>query len=150
MINRIEREVYSDDMVILHDTNTEKEEIVEAASVMATNLKVKAIIVFTHSGNMALLTSRCRSSIPVFSFSRTRGVDMRLQLAFGVYPFFYTAPNDPEKKIISAFKILLLLPLIQVILLLSILGEFMTAQTFCAFSSPIRQLAVSSKEVRGR
>jgi pyruvate kinase len=107
VINRIEEEVYRNEAVLLHDTNSVKEEIVEAASVMATNLKVKAILVFTHSGRLALLTSRCRPSSPIFSFSRTKGVDKKLQLAFGVHPFHYTAPNDPEKKIKKAFQILL-------------------------------------------
>jgi pyruvate kinase len=106
VIQRIEREVYSDDVVLLHETNTVKEEIVEAASVMASNLKAKAIMVFTHSGHMAKLTSRCRPSTPIFAFSRTKGVDKRLQLAFGVQAFHYSSPNDPEKKIHKAFGIL--------------------------------------------
>ncbi len=106
VINRIEEEIYKEDMVILHDTSSEKEEMAEAASVMATNLKIKAILVFTHTGRLALLVSRCRPNSSIFAFSRTEGIDKKLQLAFGVYPFHYTAPDNSEKKIMKAFQIL--------------------------------------------
>ncbi len=107
VIERIEREVYTNETVLLHETNSVKEEVVEAAAVMATNLKVKAIVVFTHSGNMALLTSRCRPSVPIFAFSRTPSVEKRLAMAFGIEAFHYASPDNPERKIQIAFSILL-------------------------------------------
>lgn len=106
VVDRIEKELLKEDIVFLHENNTSKEEIVESASVMAVNLKAKAIVVFTHSGNSARLTSRCRSGIPIYAFSREEKVDEKLRIAWGVQAFHYRSPDDPEKKIQTAFDML--------------------------------------------
>lgn len=106
VIDRTEEDVLRNHSALLHHDNVLKEELAESAAVMAANLHAKGIVVFTHSGYLATLSSRSRPVVPVFAFSRTPKVDRKLLLAWGVKPFFFQAPEDSESRISKAFHIL--------------------------------------------
>ncbi|KAA8548718.1 hypothetical protein F0562_000402 [Nyssa sinensis] len=59
------------------------EEICNSAAKMANNLGVDALFVYTKTGYMASLLSRCRPDCPIFAFTTTPSVRRRLNLAVG-------------------------------------------------------------------
>jgi len=83
-----------------------KMEIAKAASFLADNLKVSAIVVFTRRGYMASLVSYFRPFVPIFAFTNMSSVRRKLNLFWGVTAFRIEFSKDPEKTIKKAIEIL--------------------------------------------
>ncbi|KAL3828749.1 hypothetical protein ACJIZ3_017551 [Penstemon smallii] len=82
------------------------EEICNSAAKMANNLKVDAIFVYTKSGHMASLLSRCRPDCPIFAFTTTTSVRRRLNLQWGLIPFRLSFSDDMENNLNKTFSLL--------------------------------------------
>ncbi|KAK4757055.1 hypothetical protein SAY87_007182 [Trapa incisa] len=82
------------------------EEICISAAKMANNLGVDALFVYTHSGHMASLLSRCRPDCPIFAFTTTPSVRRRLNLQWGLIPFRLSFSDDMENNLNKTFSLL--------------------------------------------
>ncbi|CAM8890490.1 unnamed protein product [Rhodiola kirilowii] len=82
------------------------EEICNSASKMANNLEVDALFVFTKTGHMASLLSRCRPDCPIFAFTTTTSVRRRLNLQWGLIPFRLGFSDDMESNLNKTFSLL--------------------------------------------
>ncbi|KAL0457120.1 UNVERIFIED_CONTAM: Pyruvate kinase isozyme A, chloroplastic [Sesamum latifolium] len=82
------------------------EEICNSAAKMANNLEVDAIFVYTKSGHMASLLSRCRPDCPIFAFTTTTSVRRRLNLQWGLIPFRLSFSDDMESNLNKTFSLL--------------------------------------------
>ncbi|CAM8896210.1 unnamed protein product [Rhodiola kirilowii] len=82
------------------------EEICNSASKMANNLEVDALFVFTKTGHMASLLSRCRPDCPIFAFTTTTSVRRRLNLQWGLIPFRLSFSDDMESNLNKTFSLL--------------------------------------------
>ncbi|CAL9758185.1 unnamed protein product [Musa acuminata subsp. burmannicoides] len=82
------------------------EEICNSAAKMANNLGVDALFVFTRTGHMASLLSRCRPDCPVFAFTSSTSVRRRLNLLWGLIPFRLSFSGDMESNLNRTFSLL--------------------------------------------
>ncbi|XP_031272637.1 pyruvate kinase isozyme A, chloroplastic isoform X3 [Pistacia vera] len=82
------------------------EEICISAAKMANNLEVDAIFVYTKTGHMASLLSRCRPDCPIFAFTTTTSVRRRLNLQWGLIPFRLSFSDDMEYNLNKTFSLL--------------------------------------------
>ncbi|XP_074576439.1 pyruvate kinase isozyme A, chloroplastic-like isoform X1 [Curcuma longa] len=82
------------------------EEICNSAATMANNLGVDALFVFTRTGEMASLLSRCRPDCPVFAFTPSASVRRRLNLQWGLIPFRLSFSYDMENNLNRTFSLL--------------------------------------------
>ncbi|PIA31596.1 hypothetical protein AQUCO_04900118v1 [Aquilegia coerulea] len=82
------------------------EEICNSAAKMANNLEVDAIFVYTKTGHMASLLSRCRPDCPIFAFTTTTSVRRRLNLQWGLIPFRLNFTDDMESNLNKTFSLL--------------------------------------------
>ncbi|KAB1218092.1 Pyruvate kinase isozyme A, chloroplastic [Morella rubra] len=82
------------------------EEICKSAAKMANNLEVDAIFVYTKTGHMASLLSRCRPDCPIFAFTTTTSVRRRLNLQWGLIPFRLSFSDDMESNLNKTFSLL--------------------------------------------
>lgn len=82
------------------------EEICNSAAKMANNLEVDAIFVYTKTGHMASLLSRCRPDCPIFAFTSTTSVRRRLNLQWGLIPFRLNFTDDMEVNLYKTFALL--------------------------------------------
>ncbi|XWS13743.1 hypothetical protein CRYUN_Cryun36dG0064300 [Craigia yunnanensis] len=82
------------------------EEICNSAAKMANNLEVDALFVYTKTGHMASLLSRCRPDCPIFAFTATTSVRRRLNLQWGLIPFRLSFSNDMESNLNKTFSLL--------------------------------------------
>lgn len=82
------------------------EEICNSAAKMANNLGVDAIFVYTKSGHMASLLSRCRPDCPIFAFTTTTTLRRRLNLQWGLIPFRLSFSDDMESNLNRTFFLL--------------------------------------------
>ncbi|EPS67863.1 hypothetical protein M569_06907, partial [Genlisea aurea] len=82
------------------------EEICNCAAKMANSLEVDAIFVYTKTGYMATLLSRCRPDCPIFAFTTTTSVRRRLNLQWGLIPFRLTFADDMESNLNKTFSFL--------------------------------------------
>ncbi|KAI9073965.1 hypothetical protein K1719_044091 [Acacia pycnantha] len=82
------------------------EEICIAAAKMANNLEVDALFVYTKTGHMASLLSRCRPDCPIFAFSTTPSVRRRLNLQWGLIPFRLSFSDDMDSNLNKTFSLL--------------------------------------------
>ncbi|XP_030472954.1 pyruvate kinase isozyme A, chloroplastic [Syzygium oleosum] len=82
------------------------EEICISAAKMANNLGVDALFVYTTSGHMASLLSRCRPDCPIFAFTTTTSVRRRLNLQWGLIPFRLSFSDDMESNLNKTFSLL--------------------------------------------
>lgn len=73
---------------------------------VANNLEVDAIFVYTTSGHMASLLSRCRPDCPIFAFTSTTSVRRRLNLQWGLIPFRLSFSDDMENNLNKTFLLL--------------------------------------------
>lgn len=81
--------------------------VAESACRAATNLSAKAIAVFTQTGSTAALISRFRPGIPIYAFTKTREVQSRLALNWGVRATSIEAIVELDKAIKTVEKKLL-------------------------------------------
>ncbi|KAG9132731.1 hypothetical protein Leryth_014007 [Lithospermum erythrorhizon] len=82
------------------------EEICTSAVKMANNLEVDAIFVYTKTGHMASLLSRCRPDCPIFAFTGTTSVRRCLNLQWGLIPFQLSFSDDMESNLNKTFSLL--------------------------------------------
>ncbi|KAF5452749.1 hypothetical protein F2P56_027716 [Juglans regia] len=82
------------------------EEICNSAAKMANNLEVDALFVYTKTGHMASLLSRCRPDCPIFAFTATTSVRRRLNLQWGLIPFRLSFSDDMESNLNKTFSLL--------------------------------------------
>ncbi|OMO54705.1 Pyruvate kinase [Corchorus capsularis] len=82
------------------------EEICNSAAKMANNLEVDALFVYTKTGHMASLLSRCRPDCPIFAFTTTTSVRRRLNLQWGLIPFRLSFSDDMESNLNKTFSLL--------------------------------------------
>ncbi|XWS53897.1 hypothetical protein CRYUN_Cryun10bG0039600 [Craigia yunnanensis] len=82
------------------------EEICISAAKMANNLEVDALFVYTKTGHMASLLSRCRPDCPIFAFTTTTSVRRRLNLQWGLIPFRLSFSDDMESNLNKTFSLL--------------------------------------------
>ncbi|CAN0857250.1 Pyruvate kinase isozyme A, chloroplastic [Linum grandiflorum] len=82
------------------------EEICNSAAKMANNLEVDALFVYTNTGHMASLLSRCRPDCPIFAFTSSTSVRRRLNLQWGLIPFRLSFSDDMESDLSRTFALL--------------------------------------------
>ncbi|XP_057506961.1 pyruvate kinase isozyme A, chloroplastic-like [Actinidia eriantha] len=82
------------------------EEICNSAAKMANNLEVDALFVYTKTGHMASLLSRCRPDCPIFAFTTTTSVRRCLNLQWGLIPFRLGFSEDMENNLNKTFSLL--------------------------------------------
>ncbi|KAL6192194.1 hypothetical protein ACLB2K_038581 [Fragaria x ananassa] len=82
------------------------EELCISAAKMANTLEVDALFIFTKTGHMASLLSRCRPDCPIFAFTNTTSVRRRLNLQWGLIPFRVTFSDDMESNLHKTFSLL--------------------------------------------
>lgn len=82
------------------------EEICISAAKMANNLEVDALFVYTKTGHMASLLSRCRPDCPIFAFTSTSSVRRRLNLQWGLIPFRLSFSDDMDSNLNKTFSLL--------------------------------------------
>lgn len=87
-------------------TGDVSEEISDAAANMANNLEADFVFVFTKSGHMASLLSRCRPDCPIFAFTPSASMQRRLNLQWGVTPFHLSFTDDMENNLSKTFPLL--------------------------------------------
>uniref|UniRef100_K3ZRJ1 pyruvate kinase n=1 Tax=Setaria italica TaxID=4555 RepID=K3ZRJ1_SETIT len=82
------------------------EEICNSAAKMANGLGADAVFVFTKTGHMASLLSRCCPDCPVFAFTTSTSVRRRLNLQWGLIPFRLSFSDDMESNLNRTFSLL--------------------------------------------
>ncbi|KAF5738592.1 pyruvate kinase isozyme A chloroplastic [Tripterygium wilfordii] len=82
------------------------EEICNSAAKMADNLEVDALFVYTKTGHMASLLSRCRPDCPIFAFTSEMSVRRRLNLQWGLIPLRLSFSDDMESNLNKTFSLL--------------------------------------------
>lgn len=82
------------------------EEICNSAAKMANNLEVDALFVYTKTGHMASLLSRCRPDCPIFAFTTSTSLRRRLNLQWGLIPFRLSFSDDMESNLNKTFSLL--------------------------------------------
>lgn len=82
------------------------EEICNSAAKMANNLGVDAVFVYTKSGHMASILSRCRPDCPIFAFTTSTSVRRRLNLQWGLIPFRLSFSDDMDSNLYRTFALL--------------------------------------------
>lgn len=82
------------------------EEICNSAAKMANNLGVDALFVYTKTGDMASILSRCRPDCPIFAFTTSTSVRRRLNLQWGLIPFRLSFSDDMESNLNRTFSLL--------------------------------------------
>ncbi|KAJ0982438.1 hypothetical protein J5N97_010693 [Dioscorea zingiberensis] len=82
------------------------EEICNSAAKMANNLGVDALFVYTKTGHMASILSRCRPDCPIFAFTTSTSVRRRLNLQWGLIPFRLSFSDDMESNLNRTFSLL--------------------------------------------
>nr|KJB38235.1 hypothetical protein B456_006G244400 [Gossypium raimondii] len=105
------REEKRHEAMVLPDVGTSfadsiSEEICNSAAKMANNLEVDALFVYTKTGHMASLLSRCRPDCPIFAFTTTTSVRRRLNLQWGLIPFRLGFSDDMESNLNKTFSLL--------------------------------------------
>ncbi|GBG63558.1 hypothetical protein CBR_g38625 [Chara braunii] len=100
-----------DDLVHLTRLSSEpsdriSEEVCIGATQIANNLDVEALFVYTRSGQMASLLSRCRPNCPIFVFTDSQVVRQRLSLYWGLIPFRLRLSEDMETNVTRTFALL--------------------------------------------
>ncbi|MBA0749510.1 hypothetical protein Gogos_003427 [Gossypium gossypioides] len=82
------------------------EEICNSAAKIANNLEADALFVYTKTGLMASLLSRCRPDCPIFAFTTTTSVRRRLNLQWGLIPFRLSFYDDMDANLNKTFSLL--------------------------------------------
>ena len=76
------------------------------ATKLAKQVRARAIIVFTHSGNTAIRISSQRPKARIFAFTNNKNIVQKISLVWGVIPFFLDTYNYLNEAIPEAVKIL--------------------------------------------
>jgi pyruvate kinase len=90
------------------ELGTDKGRILEAAAVLAGEIKDACILVFTRYGFMAHGLSSLRPNrSPIYAFTNSAAVARQLRILWGVEPFQIPFVSDPEQTIRNAMRLLL-------------------------------------------
>ena len=81
-----------------------KDEITLTASLLASDLDAKAILVFTKSGELARLTSKHRPTAPIFAFTQYKDVQHSLALSRGVNAYLTKIVKGAHKNMNAAIS----------------------------------------------
>jgi len=81
--------------------------VAESACRAATSLSAKAIAVFTQSGSTAALISRFRPQIPIIAFTRSREIQSRLSINWGVIAIGIDVMEEMDQAVKTVEDILL-------------------------------------------
>ncbi|KAL2469801.1 Plastidial pyruvate kinase 1 [Abeliophyllum distichum] len=92
--------------IALSFSDSISEEICNSAAKMANNLGVDALFVYTKTGHMASLLSRCRPDCPIFAFTNTTSIRRHLNLQWGLIPFRLSYSDDMESNLNKTFSLL--------------------------------------------
>eukprot|EP01025_Chloroclados_australasicus_P017982 TRINITY_DN19271_c0_g2_i3.p1 TRINITY_DN19271_c0_g2~~TRINITY_DN19271_c0_g2_i3.p1 ORF type:complete len:228 (-),score=32.25 TRINITY_DN19271_c0_g2_i3:385-987(-) len=83
------------------------EQLCISAVEVANKVNASAIFVYTRRGYMANFVSRCRPDCPIFAFTDRQDVRHRMNLRWGVMPFWIEfAEGNPEKNVERTFELL--------------------------------------------
>lgn len=82
------------------------EQICNAGALMANKLEADAIFVYTKGGHMASLLSRNRPDCPIFAFTDSKDVRIKLNLRWGLIPFRLDFSEDMEVNLRRTFSLL--------------------------------------------
>jgi len=77
------------------------EAIVKSAAIMSEELDAKFILVFTYSGNTALLLSKYRPKCPIIAFSPQKDVVRRMGIYWGVEPYYIEFIRNTDEMILK-------------------------------------------------
>ena len=81
--------------------------LVKSASVLATEVKADAMLVFTRSGEMARCTSWLRpAAANLYAFTGNRVLLTQLPLYWGLEPYFLDIDKDPTQNVLNAITLL--------------------------------------------
>jgi pyruvate kinase len=83
------------------------ETICESVAHAAQDMQMKAIAVYTETGNTARLISKYRPKAEVFAFAATRPVCQRLNLLWGVHPVACEMGINTEEMVANAERLLM-------------------------------------------
>jgi len=103
---RIEKKMEESKKVIVPISDSPEEQITMSAAIIGNNIKADYILVFTRSGFMASLLSRCRPNSPIYAFANTMHVSRKLNLYWGMQSFHIEFFHNPEKTIQHAIAFL--------------------------------------------
>ncbi len=103
-ISRRVEEEQNNKLLEVESKNDLNWEMTRHAAQAAKNLDADAIVVFTKTGNMASLMSKCRPTVPVFAFTEDNACARRLALSWGVYAKTMKFANNPEIMVGAAIK----------------------------------------------
>jgi pyruvate kinase len=87
--------------------NTISEAVCDAVSHAAEDLDMRAIAIYTESGNTARILSKHRPKSPVYAFSHIETVVNRLNLFWGVHPVQCLPMRSSKEMILYAEQLLL-------------------------------------------
>jgi pyruvate kinase len=82
------------------------EAVAASAALLADDLNLKAVAVFTQSGSSARLVSKFRPRVPVFAFSSSAAILRRTALFWGVTPVAMARVRSTEQMVEGAARIL--------------------------------------------
>jgi pyruvate kinase len=87
--------------------NTISEAVCDAVSHAAEDLDMRAIAIYTESGNTARILSKHRPKAPVYAFSHVDTVVNRVNLFWGVHPLACDPMRSSKEMILHAEEVLL-------------------------------------------
>jgi pyruvate kinase len=87
--------------------NTISEAVCEAVSHAAEDLDMRAIVIYTESGNTARILSKHRPKVPIYAFSHIDTVVNRVNLFWGVHSVKSEAMRSSKEMILYAEELLL-------------------------------------------
>jgi pyruvate kinase len=82
-----------------HSHNNIADAVAESACHAATNLKAKAVVVFTQSGSTAALIAKYRPPLPILAFTPSIDIRRRLALYWGVQTFSVGSMAGTDEQI---------------------------------------------------
>lgn len=101
-----ETKFLEDGSIKVESSSIPKSEIALGASVIANNIKAKAIVVFSQTGETLRLVSQCRPISPIHAFTYTESVKQRLNLYWGTKSYLVEDYQNPEQNIQEAIEVL--------------------------------------------
>eukprot|EP00899_Mesostigma_viride_P004869 jgi/Mesvir1/14383/Mv09780-RA.1 len=94
-------------LVNLPEGDVLPQEICKSAALLANKLKVTAIFCYTRRGYLGALLSRCRPNVPIFAFTESQLVRVKMNLKWGLIPFRMDFNANPEINVTTSFKLML-------------------------------------------
>jgi pyruvate kinase len=80
--------------------------VVRAATMLADEVRARALVVFTRSGRTAQLVSQCRPTMPVYALTPDERVQRRLALYWGIEPLHSALEGDTDHILAQATQTL--------------------------------------------